>query len=295
MLAKIITHPGGAHKDEFLALCVLIAHSGAPVERRDPRQEELADPHVAVVDVGGEHDPARMNFDHHHFPRDQEPTSSISLVLDHYGLYKDALLFCPWLQPAEWFDSRGPNRTAEWLGVPREVVAKLNSPIDVTLLRRFATASSLSAGNPLYEVMRFIGEDLVAYLQNIRSQINFTAQHAVRWKLEAPGGPIETIFLPRTDPPTDEPSGAVGAYIRAQGWDKDIAATVYPDRRGNGFGIGRYEDHPRLDFSRVEGEPDVHFAHKTGFMCKTSATDPARLQALIRAAWKAPSLADPRH
>ena len=62
---------------------------------------------------------------------------------------------------------------------------------------------------------------------------------------------------------------------------------MYPDRRGDGYGIGRYEDHPKLDFSRVEGEPDVLFAHKTGFMCKTTATEPLRLRELIVKAWGA--------
>ena len=50
----------------------------------------------------------------------------------------------------------------------------------------------------------------------------------------------------------------LGSYIRARKLDAVIAAIVYPDRRGGGFGIGRYEDHPRLDFSRLEGQPDVH-------------------------------------
>lgn len=68
--------------------------------------------------------------------------------------------------------------------------------------------------------------------------------------------------------------------------DNVIAAIIYPDRRGDGFGIGRYEDHPRLDFSRVEAESDVHFAHKSGFMCKTSATDPSRLEQLVTLAWR---------
>ena len=58
------------------------------------------------------------------------------------------------------------------------------------------------------------------------------------------------------------------------------------DRRGTGFGIGRYEDHPGLDFARVEGQPDVHFAHKSGFMCKTTASDPGRLRALVAMAWR---------
>ena len=77
----------------------------------------------------------------------------------------------------------------------------------------------------------------------------------------------------------------LGSYIRARKLDSVIAAIVYPDRRGEGFGIGRYEDHPALDFSRVEAEPDVHFAHKSGFMCKTSASDRGRLEQLIALAW----------
>ena len=74
-------------------------------------------------------------------------------------------------------------------------------------------------------------------------------------------------------------------YIRAEGLESSIAAIAYPDQRGSGFGIGRYEDHPQLDFSRVEDQHDVHFAHKSGFMCKTSATSPDRLRQLIAIAW----------
>ena len=53
----IVTHPGGAHKDDFLA-CSLLAHlHGVPIERRDPTDEDLAKPSICVVDVGGVHDP----------------------------------------------------------------------------------------------------------------------------------------------------------------------------------------------------------------------------------------------
>ncbi|WP_052548897.1 MYG1 family protein [Enhygromyxa salina] len=288
MVHTILTHPGGAHKDDLLAVCVLIAKYGAPVVRRDPTQAELDDPKVAIIDVGGVHDPARMDFDHHHFPREHAPTCALSLVLDHLGIYADALRFCDWLEPAEWFDSRGPTKTAKWLGVPRKAISQLNSPIDITLLRRFAKKSQLAAGDPLYEFMRFVGEDLLEYLRVARERIDFAAKHAQRWSVaRGPelGDSIEAVFLPRTDPASDEPSIAVGNYVRAAGLEHTIAAIVYPDRRGDGYGIGRYEDHPKLDFSRVEGQPDVHFAHKSGFMCKTSATDPARLRELIVAAW----------
>ena len=133
--------------------------------------------------------------------------------------------------------------------------------------------------------MRIVGEDLLAYLQLIRERLTYVGQHAKRWSIEVGDEVIEALFLPRTEPLTDEPSAAVGQYIRAQELENIISAIVYPDRRRGGYGIGRYEDHPQLDFSRIEQETDVHFAHKSGFMCKTSAIDPDRLKALIRGAW----------
>ena len=285
MLRMILTHPGGAHKDDLLAVCVLIAKHQVPVVRREPTPEESSDPSVAVIDIGGEHDPQRMNFDHHHFPREHPPTCALSLVLEHLGLYEEAKRFCDWLEPAEWFDSRGPTKTAEWLGVPRRAISQLNSPIDITLLRRFAARSELAPGDPLYEFMRFVGEDLLGYLRGVRERLAFATKHVQRWSIPHGGDGIEVAFLPRQATTIDEPSSTVANYVLASGLEKTIAATVYPDRRGDGYGISRYEDHPRLDFSRVEHEPDVHFAHKTGFMCKTSATDPDRLRELIVKAW----------
>lgn len=287
-IQRIVTHHGGAHKDDLLACCVLAAKHGCPIVRRDPTPEELADVTVATVDIGGSHDPARNNFDHHHFPREHPPTCSLSLVLDALGVYQDALQFCDWLEPAEWFDSRGPNRTAEWLGVPRRAVSQMGSPIDATLLRRFAAQPEHRPGETLYEYMRFVGQDLLDFLREVRESIDLVARTSQRWSVTAGSEVIETVFLPRGDGDAlpDEPSGSVARYIRAKGLEKVIGATVYPDRRGSGYGISRYEDDPRLDFSRLEGQPDVHFAHKTGFVCKTTATAPDRLRELIRLAVK---------
>ena len=286
MIRTILTHPGSAHKDDLLAVSLFVATYGAPILRRDPTQGELDDPSVAVIDVGGEHDPSRSNFDHHHFPRDHVPTCSLSLVLQALGLYHDAAQFCDWLEPAEWFDSRGPQQTAERLGVPPLVVAQLSSPIDAALLRRFARERELTAGDPLYECIRFIGEDLLEQLSVVRERIAFVRKHAERWSVPTGDQLIEVLFLPRTDPPGGDPGDSIADYIRAEGLQATIAAIVYPDGRGQGYGLGRFQDHPKLDFSRVEEQPDVHFAHKTGFMCKTTATAPSRLRELIVAAWR---------
>ncbi len=285
IFSQILTHPGGSHKDEFLACCLLLAENPVAIVRREPTAEDLADVEIAVVDVGHEHDPARGNFDHHQFPKDHPPTCSLSLVLQHLGVYEDARQFCDWLEPAEWFDTRGPVETAKWLGVARETLFKLNSPIDTTLLRRFAAISELKPGEPLWEVMRWIGEDLLAYLKNLRTRLDFIGQVSEFWEIETPRGPFKVLFLPRTEPLPDEASAGLARFIDGRPDQGEIAGLVYPDRRGGGYGLSRHNDHLGLDFTRIQDESDVHFAHARGFVAKTSAADPARLRELLAASW----------
>ncbi len=281
-IQSILTHPGGAHKDELLACALLISEHDVPLVRREPQQADLDDPATLVVDVGGEHDPARGNFDHHQFPRDYPPTCALTLVLKNLGMYEDARLLCDWLEPAEWFDTRGPVVTAKWLGVERATLSKLNSPIDITLLRRFAGSSELNPGDTLYEVLRWIGQDLLGYLKNIRRRLNELKDLAHIWELS---DTLKVLYLPRTEPMPDEPSMGMGAYIRSLGMEKDIVGMVYPDRRGSGFGLSRYNDDERLEFTHIDGEGDVHFAHARGFVAKTSSTDPERLKELLKLSW----------
>lgn len=279
-MKRIITHPGSAHKDDFLACSVLLARDPCPLERRDPTETDLEDPEVAVVDVGQRHEPEKLNFDHHQFPRDHVPTCSLSLVLQHAGLYDDAREFCEWLETAEWFDCRGAIETARWLGVPRSAIDRLHSPMDVTLLRRFAAHACLEEGMPLWEMMRMVGEDLIGYLTSMRTQIDWLGRHSCRWTI----GDAVFLYIPRVDPLPDDPRGGVGFYLREMGWDREVIGTIYPDRRGSGFGLSRYEDNQKLDFTRIAGEADVHFAHARGFLAKTTAADEARLKELAQAA-----------
>lgn len=277
MLSLILTHPGGSHKDELLACSLLAAVHRAPIERREPTAADLADPSIAVVDVGGEHAPERHNFDHHQFPADHPPVCALSLVLQHLGVYEDARQFCDWLEPAEWFDTRGPNATARWLGVDRTAMNKLSSPIDITVLRRFAKVKRLQPGEPLWEILCYIGQDLLDYLRDLRSHNDYVAQNSEFWTIDD----HEVLFLPRTDPQPDDPGAGIGRYLESIGKSGSIAALIYPDRRGSGYGLSRHNDDPRYDFTRIETEPDVHFAHARGFVAKTSAADSARVKTLL--------------
>ncbi|WP_395739880.1 MYG1 family protein [Prosthecobacter sp.] len=281
MLSLILTHPGSSHKDELLACSLLAAVHRVPIVRREPTPEDLADPATAVVDVGGQHDPALNNFDHHQFPADHPPVCSLSLVLQHLGLYEDARQFCDWLEPAEWFDTRGPNVTAQWLGVDRTAMNKLSSPIDITILRRFAKAKSLTPGEPLYEILTYIGQDLLDYLRDLRARLDFVAQNAEIWTF----ADHEVLYLPRTEPIPEEPSAGITRYLESIGKSTTTVALIYPDGRGTGYGLSRHNDAPHYDFTRISTQPDVHFAHARGFVAKTSASDLARIKELLALAF----------
>ena len=278
---SILTHPGSAHKDEFLACCVLLALYPVPISRREPSPEDLANPGIAVVDVGLTHDPALSNYDHHQFPKDHPPACSLTLVLQALGLYEDAKQFCRWLEPTEWFDCRGPGGTARWLGVERDVLDKLISPIDITLLRHFALSPELKPGEPLWEIMRMVGGDLLEYLRTLRARIEFLGRHAEIWDLELAGSPARVLFIPRTDPMPEEPGYGIDQFIESRDLTESIVGLVYPDRRGAGYGLSRFRDNARLDFTQIADQPEVHFAHARGFVAKTSANDPLRLRELI--------------
>jgi hypothetical protein len=67
--------------------------------------------------------------------------------------------------------------------------------------------------------------------------------------------------------------------------EEEILAVVAPDSRGNGYGMRRFNDDLRLDFSRLEGEADIHFAHARGFIAKTSSDQVDRLKNLLSQAY----------
>ena len=110
--------------------------------------------------------------------------------------------------------------------------------------------------------------------------------HAQQWEIKNGSGSFKVVYLPRTEPLPAEPSMGIVRYVEEQGLEDEVIGLVYPDRRGQGYGLSRYNDHPKLDFTRIEIEADVHFAHKKGFVAKTSATEIERLQELLQMAWQ---------
>ena len=89
------------------------------------------------------------------------------------------------------------------------------------------------------------------------------------------------MFVPRADPPIEDSSGALAWRVKELELEEEVVATVYPDSRGEGYGMRRFNDSPVLDFSLLADEPEVHFTHARGFIAKTSCTEIERLKGLL--------------
>ena len=67
----------------------------------------------------------------------------------------------------------------------------------------------------------------------------------------------------------DRPSFALSQFVDSK--HIDVAFTVIPDDRGDGWTLYRFNDHPRVDFNLIKGNEGVVFVHKNGFIAKTKA------------------------
>jgi hypothetical protein len=252
----IVTHPGQAHKDEFLAIALAFQSIGPlQVYRREPTIEELDDPNILVLDVGGRYEPKLMNFDHHQRARGETPECAMSLFAQFLGL-EDVLSFRKWYKPTIMLDVLGPFATAKELGLPR-FPFELSGPIEGQIMATFEKAEVIDEGSLLASLLLMIGDGMVT------SAREYAAKVAVLEKLvtvvEIKG--IKALVFETTD--------TEGTQDLRDRKHPDSAASLSWDDRGNGWSLYRFNDDPRVDFSILEGDPAISFAHKGGFIAKT--------------------------
>jgi len=277
-IIQIITHPGAAHRDEFMACAVILAQEWggtnaadvaptAVIERREPTEAELNDPSIYVVDVGGRHEPVLSNFDHHQLDRDAAPECAFTMVLEHYALYDTAVKIRGWVEFAAWLDAKGPYATAEHYGMSIDAFMSTISPVEQFVLAQFESKSVLAAGTPMVAMLHSLGRDFVVGLRKFEERMAFLREHA--WVQEIDDGVSAIMVLQDA-----LPDPALGTNVfreELQSTGVHVAVSVTPDDRGDGYMLYRYADDPRIDFSRLDGRDDILFAHAGGFIAKTKA------------------------
>ena len=260
---KIVAHPGSAHKDDFLSVSVLLATlKQAEVFRREPTEEDLNDPDTYVVDVGMELSPERHNFDHH---QDRSLPCAFHLVMQHLGHHEAAMLMFAWYPHMSMMDVRGPYRTAEHLGVDSSVLFASSSPIDGYIISTFASLESLNAQNPLYDLMKSLGENMIALIGRKMERLE-------RLKSEAKVIEIKHLKAVASDI-DNSPKLAMELYLRLLD-DENIVMSITPSNRGEGWELLRLGDNTIVDFRVIENNPEIRFVHGSGFLAKTNTRLP---------------------
>jgi hypothetical protein len=255
---KIVAHPGSAHKDDFLSVSVLLATlKQAEVFRREPTEEDLNDPDTYVVDVGLELSPERHNFDHH---QDRSLPCAFHLVMQHLGHHEAAMLMFAWYPHMSMMDVRGPYRTAEHLGVDSSVLFASSSPIDGYIISTFASLESLNSQNPLYDLMKSLGENMIALIGRKMERLE---------RLKSETKVIEIKHLKAVASDIDNsPKLAMELYLRFLD-DENIVMSITPSNRGEGWELLRLGDNTIVDFRVIENNQEIRFVHGSGFLAKT--------------------------
>jgi hypothetical protein len=275
---KIITHPGSAHKDDFMSVSILLATLGsAEIYRREATPEDLADPKTYVVDVGMVYDPEKHNFDHH-----QDPTfpCAFHLVMRYLGYHDAAMAVFGWYSHMSMMDVRGPYRTAQYLGVDTSILFASSSPIDGYILSCFSKLSSLTRQDAFYGLMKDFGEDFIELVSQKMKRLE-------QLKKEAQILPVKHLKA-LVSMIGDNPKLSMELYLRDLG-DDEVVMSITPSVRGEGWELLRLGDNLQIDFRTVAKNPEIRFVHANGFMAKTRSLLP--LEAVLEIASQA--IADP--
>ncbi len=276
MFPKIVTHSGGAHMDDLISVCIVLAMENdlKCVERRPAEPEEIADPAVWVLDQGEVHDPANRNFDHHQFPADTRKCT-LSLLADHFDLRKD-------LDETVWFrvlvldDTLGAIRTAGELNCSATLLkGLLNGPINEFVLTSFEQAKKFESDSELLKLLTAIGTHIVTNIRNMKERLQLIRQKA---EVEEVNG-LKVLFFMEDVP---DPKLSIAAYIKETG--KNVSVLVVNNTRESGWSLSRVGDHPRVDFRRIKNADDVTFVHANGFVAKTRRIEKPAIIRLLETA-----------
>lgn len=275
-----------------LAAALADACEGVVIERRDPTEDELADPHVLVLDVGGRYEPENGDFDHHQFPRGTKE-SAMSLFAASIGLPNggfdgtaeyvpgspeypgDSLASFlgdayPWFRTRVVLDACGPFQAAREAGMEWGTVERFLGPLEGIVLGMFESAEPEARVDIVKPLAEMILRRHAAWERVVAS---------VRYDRPWWGDGDFTIADFTKADPADAEACSDMFTKRVNG------VAVFHDDRGEGLALLRLKDDPRIDFTRVKNDPEVAFCHNGGFIVKTKSRDLGKAWSLIEDAY----------
>ena len=313
-MEKIITHGGNAHLDDVTACALVLvdrtwgcmengraatmeaaladACEGVVIERRDPTEDELADPHVLVLDVGGRYEPEKGNFDHHQLPRGTKE-SAMSLFAASIGIpnggfdgtgeyvpdsaeypgdslasfMEDAF---PWFRTRVVLDACGPFAAAREAGIEWGTIERFLGPLEDIVLKMFENAEPEAR----VDVVRPLAEMVLRRHAAWERVVSAVKYDHPRWG----DGDFTVVDFTKADPADAEAcSDMFTRHVDG--------VAVFHDDRGDGLTLLRLRDDPRVDFTRVKNDPEVAFCHNGGFIVKTKSKDLGKAWRLVEGAY----------
>jgi hypothetical protein len=275
MKTTIVTHPGRAHRDDFLAVCWLLGDvtDSPEVYRREPTQEDLNDSTVYVLDIGGQYDPRFRNFDHHQLPADSPPTCALQLLLEYELGAEAAHHTFPWLFSTGLFDSKGPRAVAEHFGIPIKSLGELASPLEAMILEMFADVAYLHPNDVLHKTMTQIGLAMWDRAETFGAAVK--SVHTTIMKVEGLHvlvADAQTVFDLKNSNYLPEIMEIKRKQAVSDGFAPVCSISPNIDSRGPGWTIYRYDDNPMIDLTRVREHDLVTFVHSNGFLAKVDPT-----------------------
>lgn len=272
--ARIVTHNGAAHRDEFLACCVILHHEHAAhgrtpsVERRLVVPSDLEDSGTYVVDTGGRWDPGDLNFDHHQADPKMVDKCALDLVLEYVmgrDVYRGFAKANEWLRVTTVQDTRGNAEAALSLGVNARAYSAMRSPMERLMLSWFADAHTVHADSALHATMRELGRLLLCSATDIATQ---------QVALQRIPGPVEHLGIRLWDvrPAWDSDERNSFAVINEMAARLSVDVVVSHNLRHAMVGLYRQEwADGKLDLSLLSPHPKFHSAHKNGFYAVVTA------------------------
>lgn len=263
-----MTHNGAAHRDDFLACCVVLFHEFSQnmhrpaIERRMVLPSDLTSDHTYVIDTGGEWDPKLLNFDHHQEDPRLVDRCALDLVLEHLMAPDDRRYYVrtnDWLKLTSIQDTRGSSEAALSLGVTPRAYAIMRSPVELYVLRWFADAQVVHPDSALWALMLEIGRGVMASVPDVAAQ---------RDALRGVPGPVMmhgiSVWDIRDAWASDDRHGF--AVVNDMAARRGVDVVISHNLRSGKVGLYRQEwSAHKLDLSRLAAHPKHHASHQNGF------------------------------